>query len=119
MMAKKSIRVKIPTNAGVKLNLAKKIYEKHQLDGADSPLKTLKDYNWDEIGPDIVEALSAHNEAEELRIKWEKAYEKRDNLMGDIDNVIKVSRDLLKAVNKKNPRQLGDWGFDVNNSPVS
>ncbi len=115
-MLQKSIRVKIPTNVGVKLVLAKRIYDKHQLDGTDSPLKTLKDYNWDEIGPNIIEALASHNEAETLRKQWEKAYEKRDNLMGDIDNVVKASRDLLKAVNKKNPHELGEWGFDVNNT---
>ncbi len=118
-MPKKSIRVKMPTNVGVKLVLAKKIYDKHQLDGANSPLTTLKDYNWDEIGPNIVEALTFHEEAEDLRKLWEKAYEKRDLLMGDIDNVVKVSRDLLKAVNKKNPRELGGWGFDVSDTPAA
>ena len=36
------------------------------------------------------------------------------NLMKDVPELVRASRDLLKAINKKNPRKLGEWGFEVN-----
>lgn len=115
----KTTRVPVPRSTGQLLELAQAIYQKHQTDGPASPLKTLTDFNWDLIGPNIGPALAKNNEAEMLRRQMEKCYEERDHLMGDIDSVVRVSRDLLKAVNKKNPRKLGDWGFDVNDTSTA
>ena len=46
----------------------------------------------------------------------EKAYRERDLLMPAIDEAVKASRNLLKALNQKNPKRLTDWGFEVTDS---
>ena len=43
----------------------------------------------------------------------EKAYRERDLLIEPIDETVKASRNLLKALNQKNPKRLADWGFQV------
>ena len=112
-----SIRIVIPTKVGELLNLASLIFNKHLIDGGNSPLSALTEDNWDEHGPKIQEALLKHNEAEELMRKAEQAYRERDRLVGDLDGLVKRSRDLLKAIFKKAPKKLGEWGFEVNDTP--
>ena len=46
----------------------------------------------------------------------EEAYRERDIYMPAIDEAVKASRTLLKAHNQKNPKRLGEWGFDVSDS---
>jgi len=112
-----SIRIAIPTNVGELLHLASLIFAKHQADGANSPLHALTEDHWDEYGPKIQEALAKHREAEEYTRKAEQAYRDRDRLVGDLDGLVKRSRDLLKAIFKKMPKKLGEWGFEVNDTP--
>lgn len=112
-----SIRVVIPPSVGGLLNLASLIFNKHLIDGPNSPLSALTEDNWDEHGPKIQEALMKHNEAEELMRRAEQAYRERDRLVGDLDGLVKRSRDLLKAIFRKTPKKLGEWGFEVNDTP--
>ncbi len=112
-----SIRIVIPSNVGELLNLASLIFAKHQSDGAASPLHALADDPWDEFGPKIQEAIAKHQEAEEFMRRAEQAYRDRDRLVGDLSSLIKRTRDLLKAIYKKIPKKLGEWGFIVNDTP--
>lgn len=116
-MARKP-RVVIPENVGDLLELGEKIYEKHKADGANSPLRTMVDYNWDTIGPKMEPALDWHKKAEQYRKLAEQAYGERNILMGDIDGAAKATRDVLLGVYSKTPKTLGEWGLEVNDSPA-
>lgn len=117
-MAKKTLRIAIPENVEELLTLGGKIYEKHVADAGTSPLKSMKDHNWDAIGPNLAPALKMHNEAEELERKMKETYEARDKLMGDIDGVVRATRDVLKGAYSKSPQKLGEWGYDVFDTPL-
>lgn len=112
-----TVRVVIPTNIGELLKLATRIYNKHLADGKSSLLHSLSDYQWNEVGPNLELAAAKHEEAEELTRRAEIAYRERDRLMGDVPGLIRATRDLLKGVFSKSPKKLGEWGFEVNDSP--
>ena len=44
-------------------------------------------------------------------------YRERDRLMGDVPGIMRATRDLLKAIFTKSVKKLGEWGFEVNDSP--
>ncbi len=111
-------KVDVPRNVEELLTLASDVYAKHVSDGPSSPLNHLGDFNFDQIGPNLVPALAKHKEAEDYARKAKEAYEQRNVLMGDVEGVVKCSRDLLKAKFAKTPRKLGEWGFDVKESAV-
>lgn len=46
----------------------------------------------------------------------EQAYRERDLLMPAIEEAVKASRNLLKALNQKNPKRLGECGFQVDDA---
>lgn len=110
-------RVAAPRDAEGALKLAGKIYVKHQADGAASPLTQLEDYKWEHIGPNVLRAQELHELAEKLKAQMEAAYRDRDALMPDILGVTNSSKGLLKAKFSKTPKRLGDWGFDVDDTP--
>ena len=116
-MRKNSVRVIIPTSVEGLLNLSGKIYNKFQEDGDKSEIYTLEDYNWKVIGPNVALAQKKHEEAEALKGKMEQAYRERDNYMGDIDAVVRASKNLLLPVFKKNPKKLCDYGYTVDDTP--
>lgn len=106
-------RIDIPRNAEELLDLGVDIYKKHESDGDASPLKALKDYDWSVEGPKLNLALLKHKEAEALRRQMELAYKERDALLGNVEGIVKGSRDVLKGVYSKTPKKLGEWGFNV------
>lgn len=112
-----SFRIVIPTKVGDLLYLANLIYKKHLADGSNSPLHALSDFTWEEHGPKIEEALVKHREAEEHIRKAEQAYRERDRLLENLDGLIKATRDLLKGIFRLTPKKLGEWGFEVNDTP--
>ena len=115
-MASNKVRVEIPRNAADLLSLGEKIYAKHTELAATSPLNMLQSHKWDVNGPQVANALTLHNKAEEYKRLAEEAYRERDLLVGEIDESIKSSRDLLLGVYRDNPKQLGQWGFEVNDT---
>ena len=116
-MAKSTIRVKIPGNANDQIALAEKIYAKHQDDGADSPLNLLEDDNWTDNGPKIEQAKALQLQAKQMEKDLEKLYQLRDQLLSPLLATIKASRDALLAKYSKTPKKLGDWAFQVDDSP--
>jgi hypothetical protein len=110
-------RVDIPSNPSEKLSLAAKIYAHHLILGAASPLNVLQSHTWATNGPNVATAQTLQAEAEELQRKLNQTYEKRDLLLDEIDESVKASRDALRGIYRDNPMALGEWGFDVHDSP--
>ena len=112
-------RIDIPRNVEELLDLASDVHKKHLADGEASPLKSLQDYDWAVEGPKIQLALVKHKEAESLRRQMELAYKERDKLIGNVEGIVKSSRDVLKGVYSKTVKKLGEWGFDIKDAAVS
>jgi len=109
-------RIAIPRNVEDVLSLGTEVFTKHTNDGESSPLLHLDGVDWAVVGPTIPTALSLHQKAEKLKSQMEEAYRERDLYLPAIEEAIKVSRNLLKAHNQKNPKRLGEWGFKVADS---
>ena len=109
-------RIEVPSNVEDVLSLGTEVFTKHTNDGASSPLLNLDGVDWAVVGPTIPMALGLHQKAEKLKSQMEEAYRERDLYLPAIEEAIKVSRNLLKALNQKNPKRLGEWGFKVADS---
>ena len=112
-MAKTTGRIPISHNPKKMLTMAADVYKKHEEEGTSSPLLILDGTDWKVIGPTIEQALALHKEAELHKGRMETAYRERDLLITPISKGLKASRNLLKAINKDNPRRLANWGFEV------
>jgi hypothetical protein len=73
-------------------------------------------YDWAKVGPTIAICLGFHDEAEDHKLKMEEAYRKRDALIATIDEHLKGSRTYLKGKYANQPKKLGNWGFEVDNT---
>lgn len=111
--------VAIKRNPSELLKLGGDIYSKHQLDGAASPLKSLVDNNWEVTGPKIATCLQNHQKADELKRQMEIAYQERDKVLGEIEEIVRNSAALLKGIYRNTPKKLGDWGFEVNETAAA
>lgn len=118
-MARTDGRVDFGKNPQEKLNNAKNIAEKHEELGAKSPLNVLEDVDWASIHPKVTAALKAHEDAENYKKQMEEAYRERDAAMPEIENALKKSVKLLKASFGDNPKKLGTWGIQVDDSVKS
>lgn len=112
-MAKK-VRVKIGKNSEDILNLANLIVTKHNELGEKSPLAPL---NWGDEIENINKALELHKQAKEFERLAEQAYEQRNKLVKPITELVKRSRDLLKALHHGEAKSLGEFGFEVDDTP--
>lgn len=110
-------RVVIPSNPEKAIALAKLVNQKHTDDGADSPLNVLKDHNWIDNGPKIAEADTLNEEAKKLEKQVEKIYKERDALLKPIKDTLRASSKTLLGIYASSPKKLGDWGFEVNDTP--
>ena len=115
-MLYKKPRVTIPRNPTQLIDLASKVYTKHTEMDLSSPLNSLQTHTWTENGPRVAEVLNYHRQAEELSKMVEEIYRKRDLLLAEIDISVKSSRDLLLGVYRDNPKEMGQWGFVVDDS---
>jgi hypothetical protein len=109
-----SVTIKRSPEQLIKLGGA--IYSKHQLDKDASPLRTLVDNNWDVTGPKIASCLENHQLAESLKKQMELAYQERDKVLVELEDIVRNSAALLKGIYRNSPKKLGDWGFDVSES---
>jgi hypothetical protein len=115
-MANPNIRIVIPSNPEEIIDLASKVYKKHTVDAAKSPLVALQTHTWTSNGPQVATALTLHQQAEDFKRQAEEAYRKRDLLLTELTESVKSSRDLLLGIYRDNPKILGEWGFEVNDS---
>ena len=109
----KQVRVQISANAEKLLNLAELVAKKHLELGKNSPLNVL---DWDKQAENVKLALDAHKQAKEYQRLSEQAHEKRDTLISPLDDLLKQTRDLLKALYRAEPKKLGEFGFVVDES---
>ncbi len=116
MSRRTSGRIKLPISAKDILDLAQKIYQKHMNDGPASPLHNMEGNPWDTLGPEIMYAQAKHDEAEGYRRKMEEAYRERDKYMPRYSDLVRSTAALLKALFRTNPKRLGEWSFDVDDS---
>ena len=110
-------RINISANVPEGLALAKKVYTKHLADGATSPLTDLDGVDWRVSGPKINTCLAKHEEAEALMRDAEAAYRDRDAIFAEITEINRVSKNMLKGKYTKNPKALGDWGYQIDDTP--
>ena len=109
----KQVRVQISKNTEKLLNLAELVAKKHLELGKDSPLNVLE---WDKQVENVSKALDLHKQAKEYQRLAEQAHEKRDLLVTPLDDLLKQTRDLLKALYRAEPKKLGEFGFVVDES---
>jgi hypothetical protein len=74
MSARTNGRIILPKNPAELLDLATKIYLKHQSDGVNSPLNAQQDFNWTVEGPKVTPCKNYHDKAEEAAKLAEKYY---------------------------------------------
>lgn len=113
-MPKTNFRVKIPQNSGEQIALLEKVYARHTLLGAASPLSSMK---WTEIEAARLAAETHDNTAADLEKQMEKEYRARDVSMPAVTQALRDSRDLLLVANRDNPKALGDYSFVVDDTP--
>jgi hypothetical protein len=116
-MKKTTVRVNIPRNTEQLLALAQRIYSKHTELGTKSPLNTMVSNSWTQNGDSIAECLAFHQQAEEAKRTMEELYRKRDALLAGVKESVKASRDILVGVYRDAPKTLGEFGFDVDDTP--
>ncbi|MBK7869485.1 MAG: hypothetical protein IPJ74_01785 [Saprospiraceae bacterium] len=116
MARRTSGRIKFPASPKDILDLVQKVYEKHIKDGAASLLRNLEGDPWNKIGKDLKIAQAKHQEAEEYKRKMEEAYRERDRHLPRFSDLLRTAAALLKAMFRANPKRLGEWGFEVDDS---
>ncbi|RAR74168.1 hypothetical protein [Flavobacterium aciduliphilum] len=109
-------RIILPKNPAELLELANKIYKKHQEDGATSPLNAQQDFSWATEGPKVIPCKTNHEKAEEASKQAEQYYRQRDIDLPAIRAIVQNSAQLLKSIYAKNPKVLGEYGLVVDDS---
>jgi hypothetical protein len=109
-------RIRIYTNVRQSLELAKKIYERHLVEGNESMLSLLEDFSWEATGPKISFCLEKHKEAISLGKQSEEMYRQRDAVLAEITDIVKASKALLNQRLALTPEKLNDWGITINSS---
>ena len=107
-------RITIPTGAADLIELAGDIQEQHDELGKDSPLALL---DWKIISPQVKEATDVQKQIDKLTKDLEKLTERRNNLIDPLGDFVRSSRDILSGVYRAEMRKLGDYGFEVDDTP--
>jgi len=115
------MRVNIPSNPDLLINLAKGILAQHTKLGAASPLNGIDGIAG--FGAQVGAADTNNQQAAALYKQAETATEARDNALGpdtttpgSVRFFVTAARDVLAAINKGSEHKLGDWGFEVDAS---
>lgn len=115
------IRVDIPTDVYLLLDLGDLILKKHQLDGAASILSIINMAEYESL---LTNAKVKHDEGETFSRLKEDAFEQRNYALGLLYHqntftensvlfIVLSVRDVLKGVFRDELRQMGKWGFEV------
>ncbi len=110
-------RVIIPTNVSELLIIAETIITKHEADGVDSPLHAMQDYKWEIEGPKVPVCTKNHIDAEKAAKSAEKLYRDRDIDLVSITKIVRNTAGLLKSIYPKNPKKLGEYAVEVDDTP--
>lgn len=110
-------RVNIPINPRELIDLCLSVAAAHQKQGKDSPLSILA---WDAVNPAITEADELDTKITDLSRELDKLTQRRKTLIekpGGLGDFARQSRDVLSGVYRNEMKRLGDFGFDVLDSP--
>ncbi|GAA3975042.1 hypothetical protein [Hymenobacter antarcticus] len=70
------------------------------------------------VAAKVPAALAAHEEAKKLQLQLEKLYEQRDAVVAEaLPFVQRASKALQGNLGKARLREMGDYGFTVDDSP--
>lgn len=103
-------KIKIPRGTVDLLRLIGQISDQNTALGANSPVASL---DWADLDAKTQLAQQKHDEAEQMRKSAENLREERDLLIKDLLAGIRKARDLLKGTYGSETRQLGEFGFTV------
>jgi hypothetical protein len=98
------------------LELLQRILDKHTELGDASPLKQIVGIDLRSAKDKTPEALTAHLTAEHHKKQMELQYAQRDALMVELKHTLRKTIALLKATYAGNPKTLGEWGVEVNDT---
>lgn len=88
--------------------------EKHKELAEESPLALL---DWKTASPKVKEADEVNSKIEKLSLELEKLVQRRNNLAEYIAEFVRQGRDILSGVYRSEMKRLGDFGFQVDDSP--
>lgn len=115
-------RITLPKNKDAAIKLAKKILAKHSADGTNSPLKGLdiEDMAKQTTTADTQNELSAklHRDAETATQGCTRALGSDYRTPGTVNFYLASVRDVLAGLYKGNEQKLGDWGYEVDQTPA-
>ena len=112
----KKLRVPLPRKSpSKKIELAKKVLQKHLAEGDKSPLKG---FDWNTLQTQIAQAEQWHDQSETLRGQAAQLTMDRDNVLKNVVIALQSSRDVLTGHNLANMKYLTDWGFQVIETPA-
>lgn len=117
MPTRTSGRVIISKNPKEHMELLQSILYKHYSMGGTSPLLQMDGVDLNMINSRIAPTIELHNAAEAAKRQMEENYRQRDEQMKPITNALKKCVALLKATYAGNPKKLGEWGLNVDDSP--
>ncbi len=109
-------RIVLSKNPKENLDLAKIIFAKHVSLGAASPLAQLDGIDLNAANAQVGSTLTLHEAAENFKRQMEESYRQRDAQLESIVLALKKSIALLKATYATNPKKLGEWGINVDDS---
>lgn len=115
------IRVDIPTDVDLLLDLGDNILKKHQNDGVASVLNIINMAEYESL---LADAKQKHKDGGDFGRLKENAFEQRNFALGLLyfqntftENTVLyfvlAVRDLLKGAFRDELRQIGKWGFEV------
>ncbi len=114
-MPRKPVRVEIPRDPSEGIALLKKVKAEHERLAAASPLAGLE---WDKINLALTRADEHDVKADQLRKDAERETGERNKDMPAIQDALRAARDVLLGLNRANPKKLGDFGYEVADSPA-
>lgn len=100
--------------------LFKKVKARHDNLGNDSPLTPFLTQNSIDMaadGEDTEAAKTTHADKEQAKKDAEKYSEGRDKLFDPVFANVRDIGGYLKSLYVSNPKKLGDWGYEVDDSP--
>ena len=111
-MANQRSKVTLSMNVNEMVNLALKVYQTHTSLGTSSPLN-IPGLDMETFNALNLEVQSINIEAEEFKKRSEQRYRERDKRLETLEIKLRQIKNVLKALNNENPKELGLWGFDV------
>ena len=104
------MKVEIPSNPDKKAVLAIDILTRAVDEGPQSPLKPLIN---DQITTKINAIRAKTKQATEMRHQSEVLIEQRNNMIPDVEQFIRSSRDILSGIYPNEMKRLTEYGFVV------